>query len=828
MDGHINLEKFPDSCRLLQNMLALKQGPITRRGGTMFIKEVKDSADDTALIPFEFNVTQSYQIEAGDQYLRFYTSNAAIVESANIITNATQANPVVITSTAHGYSNGDEVFISGVNGMTELNGKYYLVANQTANTFELTDIDGNNVDGTGFSSYTSAGTAQRVYEIASPYATADLFDSDGLPSFQYAQSADVLYVVHGSYEPRSINRTSDTSWTVNTMILNDGPFLPINDTDTTLTLSGTTGSVTVTASATTGINDGDGFQTTDVGRLIRWKDPANNWTWLKITARASTTSVTATISGDDASATTATTSWRLGVYSDTTGWPTVITFFQNRVLLAGASSYPDRYDLTITGGYSDTTFFFAPSDADGTVTDDAGITGTLQSGKVNTIQWAGSDDKGLILGTAGREWIVRPSTTGNVLTPDNQKADPFSSIGSAYIQPIQAENGTVFIQRARRRMHDIIYSFERDQLKPRDLNIASEHITRSGVAEIKFQQEPINNIWMRLTNGKLIGFTYYPDEAVFAASSHPLGGTDAKVKSISVIPSSDGSRDELSLIVERTVNGTTRKYVEYMTRYYEDDLLKREAVQVDSALTLDAPVTITGATQANPVVVTAASHRFSNGDFVDIEDVVGMTELNNIRYKIKNRTANTFELTDTDDVNIDGLAFTAYASGGEVRKAVDSVSGLDHLEGETVKVMRDGKSHPDVTVSSGAIILLNDTRGSVIQVGLGNTWAFRSQRIEAGARDGTAQGKTKRITRFVLRLLNTLGLKYGPDANTLDEYDFNQGATYNEDLALFSGDTQSLPWPQGYEQDGTIYLENDGVFPATILAVMPQLVTQDR
>ena len=510
MEGHINLEKFPDSSQLMQNMIALKQGPMTRRGGTRFVKEVKNSSDDTALIPFEFNVEQEYQIEAGDTYFRFYTSNAAIVESTTTISGATQADPVVITDTGHPYSNGDEIFITGVVGMTELNGKFYLIANAGVNDYELTDIDGVDIDGTGFTAYSSAGTSARVFEVTSPYAATDLFDSDGLTKIQHAQSADVLYVTHGDFNTRSVNRITDTNWTVNDMIFNDGPFLDENLETTTLTLSGTTGSVTVTASATVGINNGDGFQTTDVDRLIRFKDPANEWTWLKITARASTTSVTATIMGQDASAGTATDAWRLGVYSDTTGFPTVVTFFQNRVFLAGASGFPDRYDLTRSGGYSDTDFQFAPTDVDGTVTDDAAISGTLQSGRVNTIQWAGSDDRGLIIGTAGREWIVRPSAINEVLTPSNQKADPFSAIGSAFIQPVQAENATIFVQKARRKPHDIIFSFERDQLKPRDLMIASEHITRTGVAEIQFQQEPVNVIWMRRTDGLLLGLPIIP------------------------------------------------------------------------------------------------------------------------------------------------------------------------------------------------------------------------------------------------------------------------------------------------------------------------------
>jgi hypothetical protein len=749
MGGQILLEKYGDSCSVLENLIPLKQGPVVRRGGTRFIKEVKTSSKDTVLIPFQFNVEQAYMIEMGDSYFRFYKDNGAIVESSQNITGITQANPAVVTVTGHGYSNGDEVYIDAVVGMTEVNGKYFRVANVTANTFEIQDIDLNDIDSTAYSAYTSGGTASRVYEVSSPYSDTDLLDSDKIANYQFAQSADVLYLVHPDYAPRSLSRSGDTSWNVQEMNFVDGPYFPENTTDTTLTLSGTTGSVTVTASAVTGINDGSGFLNTDVGRLIRWKDDANEWTWLKITAVGGTTSVTADILGQDASATTATKSWRLGLYSETTGYPSAITFFQNRVVLCGSASRPDRYDLTASGGYSDAEFTFSPSDPDGTVTDDAGINGTLQSGQVNAIQWADTDDRGLVIGTRSREWIVRPSTTNEVLTPSNAKADPFSSIGSSAVRPVRAENGTIFVQRSRRKVLDVIYSFERDQLKPRDLTITSDDITISGVCEMSFQQEPLNVVWMRLTNGKLVGLTYYPDENVYAFHPHIIGGTDSKVVSISTIPSASADRDELWMIVERTINGVTRKYVEYMTRYYESDIGISNAFHVDS-----------------------------------------------------------------------GLSYSGAATG--------TVSGLDHIEGETVNVLVDGKTHPQLTVSNGAIELLNNVTASTIQVGLPNTWCLVTQRIEAGAKDGTAQGKTKRITRFVVRLLETLGLHYGESKTSFDEYDFNLNKEYDEDIVLFTGDTESLPFPDGYNQDGKIYMGHDGAHPACVLAIMPQVTTQDR
>jgi hypothetical protein len=95
---------------------------------------------------------------------------------------------------SHGYSNGDEVLITAVVGMTELNSKRFLVASSTTNTFSLTDKDGVAINTTSYTTYSSAGTVNKVYEITTPYTTSQLFD------IKFAQSADVMYITHPLHE----------------------------------------------------------------------------------------------------------------------------------------------------------------------------------------------------------------------------------------------------------------------------------------------------------------------------------------------------------------------------------------------------------------------------------------------------------------------------------------------------------------------------------------------------------------------------------------------------------------------------------------------------
>ena len=146
LDGRNDLAKYASGCKTLQNMVVYPHGSSARRPGTTFVAEVKTSSAKTRLIPFEFSTTQTYILEFGNNYIRFYKDSGAILESNKTITGITKANPGVVTSSSHGYSNGDTVVISGVSGMTQVNGKRFKVANVATNTFELQDIDGNNVN----------------------------------------------------------------------------------------------------------------------------------------------------------------------------------------------------------------------------------------------------------------------------------------------------------------------------------------------------------------------------------------------------------------------------------------------------------------------------------------------------------------------------------------------------------------------------------------------------------------------------------------------------------------------------------------------------------
>ncbi|MCH7909826.1 MAG: hypothetical protein IIB38_09445, partial [Candidatus Hydrogenedentes bacterium] len=271
LHGHINAPRRDSAVADSLNMIPTVQGPVTRRGGTKFVFEVKDSAKQTALMPFEFNVEQAFILEMGDQYMRFYKDNEIITETPLTITGITDASPPVVTAGTHGYTTGDEVFIVGIVGQEVLNQRSYHITVLSSTTFSLQDREDVDIAAPG-SAWSSGGTSAKIYEIATNYLQADLFDSDGHFDFHIAQSNDVLYITHHGkkYPLSTLVRTSDTDWSLSEASQTDGPYEAINDTTTLLVPSDTTGTITLSVESADLVTNGTFSTDTDWTKGAGW------------------------------------------------------------------------------------------------------------------------------------------------------------------------------------------------------------------------------------------------------------------------------------------------------------------------------------------------------------------------------------------------------------------------------------------------------------------------------------------------------------------------------------------------------------------------------
>ena len=722
MDGRSDFDKYSSGTKTLENFLIHPQGAATRRVGTQFIAEVKDSTKKTRLIPFEFSTTQTYILEFGDQYIRFFKDKGQITESTKTITGITQANPAVVTSATHGYSNGDFIIITSVVGMTQVNGVTFKVANQTTNTFELQTVNGTNINSTAYTAYSSAGDANRIYQISTPYLEAELFD------IKFAQSADVMYIVHPNHETNKLSRTGHTSWSLNEVVFTDGPYLAPNTTAITLTPSATSGSgITITAST-------NAFVSTDVNRLVSFSNG-----YARITAFNSATNVTADVE-DDFDNTTATTDWKLGAFSDTTGHPSCVSFFEQRLVFAGTISEPQTLYFSKAGDYENMTA--------GTNADDAMVY-TIASNQVNAIRYMKAV-RTLVVGTTGGEFTVSADGTDAAVTPTNVTIKRQSSFGAANVDAIPAGNAILFLQKAKRKIRELQYNFDSDGYQAADLCILNDTVTKSGINEMVFQQEPDSIIWCVRDDGVLAGLTYQRSENVVAWHRHIFGGSfgsgNAVCETAATI-SGTLTEDELWVIVKRTINGSTKRYIEC----------------------------------------------FSDFDFDETD-------------------ATDFKFLDSH-LSYSGASTT-------------TLSGLSHLEGQTVSVLADGSVHANKTVSSVSITL--DRAVTKACVGLPYNSVLQTMRIEGGAAEGTSQGKTKRISKVVLRLFETVGVKVGPSLTDLETVPFRttSSALSSPVDTLLAGDKE-IEFRDDYNSDGFIFVKQDQPLPCSILAIYPTLVTSD-
>jgi hypothetical protein len=223
MYGRVDLAKWRQGASTLRNMFVSYRGGAYSRPGTAYVGMCKQGAPNPGAsvantgpprdIPFQFNLQQGYALEFGDSYMRIKFAGAYVIEATKAISGATQANPCVITDNANGYSNGDWIFITGMQGMTALNGQVFIVQNAAANGFTLTDLFGNVVNSTLFSAYTGGGTSARIYTVVAPYAAVDL------PYLKYTQSADTMtltcvnQVTLTEYPAFELVRNGNTNWT---------------------------------------------------------------------------------------------------------------------------------------------------------------------------------------------------------------------------------------------------------------------------------------------------------------------------------------------------------------------------------------------------------------------------------------------------------------------------------------------------------------------------------------------------------------------------------------------------------------------------------------
>ncbi|HCM7359892.1 TPA: hypothetical protein N3288_002351 [Klebsiella aerogenes] len=474
-------------------------------------------------------------------------------------------------------------------------------------------------------------TGDVIYELATPYADSDVF------GLKFTQSADVMTIVHPSYPPKELRRYAHDNWQIVDVETKNGPFEDINvDESVTVYASGTTGTITLTASSAI-------FGSEQVGKLFYLEQPAIDsvpvWETSKSTSiddirradsnyyRANTAGKTGTlrpshtegmawdgwggtgdddtgvqweylhsgfgiariiaVAGDGLSATAdvisripenavgsdkASYKWARYAWNSVNGYPATVVYYQQRLYFAASSAYPQTIWASRTGDYKD----FGKSNP---VQDDDRIVYTYAGRQVNEIRHL-IDVGSLVVLTSGGEFVAT-GDQNKVLTPSSFSLSSQGSNGSSDVPPIAVSNIALFIQEKGSVVRDLAYSFDVDGFQGNDLTILANHLfQKRSIIDWSFCIVPFSSAFCVRDDGKLLVLTYLRDQQVFAWSPQSSAG-----KYESTCGIGEGSEDAIYFVVNRTINGQVVRYIERLSsRQFTNDL---DAFFVDSGLSYD-------------------------------------------------------------------------------------------------------------------------------------------------------------------------------------------------------------------------------------------------
>jgi hypothetical protein len=730
LHGRTDLAAYAISVAELLNIIPTIQGGALKRSGSRFVAAAATVGGDVRLIGFEPQLTQAYMIEATNQAFRFYTNNALVAPGAV------------------------------------------------------------------------------PYVLATPYLESEL------AALSWQQSNDVMYFAHGAHQQMKLARTGAASFAIAPHTLRNGPFKDANTNEAvTVAASGTTGIVTLTASSPIFLAGHVGapfrIEAADFAATPAWEPaikglaigdrrrsegkiyqaatlPSNgsmrtgtiqpthtqgaewdgmatgkdindkDWggvLWQYVNDRYGTVTITAVDPGGLTAtasvvrtipSTAATWRWAHAAYSAAEGWPTAVCVWNERLIYARGS----RVDGSVVGDFDN----FAERDSAGAINADSAFSYTLAS--PNPIRWLRADLQ-LIVGTTKGEYAIGPLNNAAAPGPGNLQAPPQSFYGSNRAQPVQIGSKTMFVARGGRKVREAGYSYDANRYVANDTTVRAEHVTRGGVSQLAYQQEPYGLLWAVRNDGTLLSFTYSEEQEVRGWSRHVIGGSSsadgkapAIVEAVGVIPDPSGVNDQVWLSVRRWINGGFRRYIERLEAFWD------------------------------------FGQDVADGFFLD-----------------------------------SGLTYSG--------EPASIIAGLEHLAGQTVWVLADGASHPDLVVSpTGQVTLANAITARKVQIGLAYTARLTTLKLEAGGNAGTAQGATKKIVKLGMRLLEALAITVGPPGGNRDDVLMRSSAdAMDRGLGTFTGD-QVIDYPGSFERDGQITVESYQPLPLTLLALMPRVDTR--
>lgn len=577
--------------------------------------------------------------------------------------------------------------------------------------------------------------------------------------------------------------------------------------------------ITLTASSTSGINDGTGFVTSDIGRHLRFFTEDATWAWFKIATRVSSTQITASLHSPPLPSVKASTTWRLGAFSATTGYPQLVCFFKGRKVFARTTYQPRTIWMTRSGTFDDF------SDSIPAQADDA-VTITLPEGIINWIADLGS----LVIGTENALRSLGPADRTQAFSATNYDFGKPYWAGFEKMAPVRCGETLLALGLFSTALREVSESPNTvaSYVAP-EASILSDHLLFPGVTWMAYTQDPISVVWLGLDDGTFASITYEREQQMISYAPHAVGG-DGFVERACAIPG-DG-RSELWATVWRDGVGRT---VERMATIFRNQNAP-DAFFVDCGLAYDGwnadpahTVTIDG----SGYTANQTGHVTSNGfnlfvlaGPVDVgrELLIGYgngSGLARVRVTEVNGPTNADVLFLTDipaelrEVATDEFAITA-----------ETIDGADHLDDETVTLWADGGYEDDVEVEDGEFTIPSGQPAGKVAFGFDYRSWFKTLRWPAGERGGPPLGGRKRPVSLVLDVINT-ALAKARAVGSADWVDillrnFNDAQDIAIPLVTGTSDETHIDASWSASQ-GQIEVESVKAGPLTVRAIQPKM-----
>lgn len=662
------------------------------------------------------------------------------IQATKVITAITAANPPVVSSVAHGFANGDEIYIDNVVGMTEVNQETFIAAGVAANTFQLQGING-----TAYSAYVSGGIAARIHVKISAAATPTTANPNTLSWTAPTQSTleyDVFRQQNGKYGyigTTSIASFSDSNITPD---LTDSP--PI------------------------------------------YRNPFH---------------------GDDDK-------------------PSTVTYARGRQIFGSTNNDPEKIFMTRAASFHNFTY-------SSPLQDDDSMTFPVVGKEVNQIKHI-IDLNDFIVLTSGGEWVVEGDDTG-IIKPNAINPKQRNYYGSAAIAPVIIGNSLIYVQARQSIVRDYRFEIQSNGYVGKDLTVFAAHLFDNfTLTALDYQQIPHSIVWAIRDDGVLLGMTYIRDQDVWGWHQHT---TDGEFEDVLVVPEDGnyGSEDFVYVVVKRVINGVTKRFIERMaSRKLKKENIIDDAWFVDCGLMYDGrntnvslTMTLTGGITwlvDELEVLTASAGFFVAGD-VGNSIILYTTDAEGLPVSLELVIVSFTSTTvvgvrpDADvDVVYRAAPFTNWA------RAVDVVTGADHLEAKRVAVFADGYSvsdgvnGADYTVTAGRVEF--NERYVVIKVGLPYISDLKTLDIDV-VNGETVRDKQKLTGKISILYQDSRGTFVAAD----EDSEFSELKQRDDEddwgpIEPFTG-TEEINLDNTWETTGSLLVRQRDPLPITVLAVIP-------